>query len=259
MLKVRIIPTLLTDGFGLVKGEAFESWRTVGSLMPAIRVYNRRDVDELLILDVAARREGRSCDPSLIEDAAAEVRVPLTIGGGLSNLGDIATALHAGADKVVLNTAALDRPELIDEASSEFGSQAIVVAIDATIIQNEMRCLAQSGQRPTSRTPQAWAVEAESRGAGELIVTRADYDGLLTGYDLDLIASVCRNVELPVVASGGAGNYDHMRDAVIMAGASAVAAGAMFQFTQQTPDLARAALGANGIPVRASLNERAAR
>src|SRR4051812_14798558 len=130
MLKVRVIPTLLSNGFGLVKGEAFQSWRTVGTLVPAVRVYNLRDVDELLILDVAARRERRSFDLDTARDAAVESRVPLSMGGGISSVEEVQALLAAGADKVVLNSAALEDPTLIERSADRFGSQCIVLAID---------------------------------------------------------------------------------------------------------------------------------
>lgn len=250
MLKVRVIPTLLSNGFGLVKGEAFQSWRTVGTLVPAVRVFNTRDVDEMLILDVAARRENRSCDLDTARDAAVESRVPLSIGGGVSSVGDVQDLLAAGADKVVLNTAALDRPQLIEDAAGRFGSQCVVLAIDVRVVEGEWVCTSDSGSRTTGRDPVSWAKEAQDRGAGEVLVTRVEHDGLLTGYDLPLLSEVSQAVTVPVIAAGGAGSYEHMRAAIQDAGASAVAAGAMFQFTEQTPAMARQYLAQHGIPVR---------
>ena len=250
MLKVRVIPTLLSNGFGLVKGEAFESWRTVGTLVPAVRVFNTRDVDELLILDVAARRERRPCDLDTARAAAIESRVPLSIGGGVSSLAEVQDLLAAGADKVVLNTAALDQPQLIEDAARRFGSQCVVLAIDVRVVDGVGMVTARSGAELTNRVPVRWAREAQDRGVGEILVTRVENDGLLTGYDLPLVAEVAAAVSVPVIASGGAGSYEHMRAAIQEAGASAVAAGAMFQFTEQTPAMARAYLAEHGIPVR---------
>jgi cyclase len=250
MLKVRVIPTLLSNGFGLVKGEAFQSWRTVGTLVPAVRVFNTRDVDELLIVDVAARREGRCCDLYTAEDAAAESRVPLSIGGGITSVAEVQELLATGADKVVLNTGALERPQLIEEAATRFGTQCVVLSVDVRVVEGRRLVTTHSGSQTTDRDPVAWAKEAQDRGAGEILVTRVESDGLLTGYDLPLVADVAGAVSVPVIAAGGAGTYEHMRAAVQDAGASAVAAGAMFQFTEQTPALARSYLASHGIPVR---------
>ncbi len=250
MLKVRVIPTLLSNGFGLVKGEAFHSWRTVGTLVPAVRVFNTRDVDELLILDVAARREHRPCDLDTARDAAVESRVPLSIGGGVSSIDDVQDLLAAGADKVVLNTAALEQPQLIEDAARRFGTQCVVLAIDVRVVDGERVVTSRSGAELTERDPVTWAKEAQDRGAGEILVTRVESDGLQTGYDLPLLAEVSAAVTVPVIAAGGAGSYEHMRAAIQDAGASAVAAGAMFQFTEQTPAMARAYLAEHGIPVR---------
>src|SRR5688500_9078119 len=153
MLKVRVIPTLLSNGFGLVKGEAFQSWRTVGTLVPAVRVFNTRDVDELLILDVAARREHRPCDLDTARDAAVESRVPLSIGGGVSSIGDVQDLLAAGADKVVLNTAALEQPQLIEDAARRFGTQCVVLAIDVRVVDGERVVTSRSGAELTDRDP----------------------------------------------------------------------------------------------------------
>ncbi|WP_331272299.1 imidazole glycerol phosphate synthase subunit HisF [Motilibacter aurantiacus] len=245
-----MIPTLLSNGFGLVKGEAFASWRTVGTLVPAVRVFNSRDVDELLIVDVAARREERSVDLDTAAEAAVQSRVPLTVGGGVDTVEDVAELLAAGADKVVVNSAALAGPGLVEQAARRFGSQCVVVSVDVREVDGAWRCFSHSGSRPTERDPVSWAREAADRGAGEILVTRVEYDGRLTGYDIPLVASVAQAVGVPVIASGGAGSYADMLAAIREGGASAVAAGAMFQFTEQTPAEARDYLAAHGVPVR---------
>jgi cyclase len=250
VLKVRVIPTLLSNGFGLVKGEAFQSWRTGGTRVAAVRGVKKRDVDERRIHDVAARRESRCCDLFTAQDAAAESRVPLSIGGGITSVSEVQDLLAAGADKVVLNTGALERPQLIEEAAQRFGTQCVVLSIDVRVVDGRRLVTTHSGARTTDRDPVSWAKEAQDRGAGEILVTRVESDGLLTGYDLPLVADVAGAVGVPVIASGGAGTYEHMRAAVQDAGASAVAAGAMFQFTEQTPALARSYLAAHGVPVR---------
>lgn len=250
MLKIRVIPTLLYNGVGLVKGQSFRSWRSVGTLLPAVRVFNSRDVDELTILDIAARREGRPCDDGMPSIAARASRVPLSIGGGVNSVHDVARLLELGADKVVLNSGAIDRPELIAEAAAHFGSQCVVVSVDAVRTQDGLRCAAANGTRIQEVSPADWGHHAEDLGAGEIVVTSVERDGTMTGYDLDLIASVASAVSVPVVASGGASTYEDFRLAVVEAGASAVAAGAMFQFSEATPHEAKKYLSSQGVPVR---------
>jgi cyclase len=259
MLKTRVIPTLLWNGYGLVKGQSFDSWRSIGAVMPAIKVYNTREVDELILLDINAHREGRACDHLAVADFSAECFVPFTVGGGVQSLQCIRDLLLAGADKVAVNTAAYDRPELIEQAADRFGSQCIVVSIDARRSPDARHspgggyeCYRNSGTLPTGRSPVAWAREVERRGAGEILITSIERDGTLQGYDLDLVGSVAAAVSIPVIASGGAGTFEHLHQAIRTANASAVAAAAMFHFTQQTPLEAKRYLAARGIPVRDS-------
>lgn len=251
MLKVRIIPTLLWKGFGLVKGVAFNSWRRVGTVLPALKVYNARDVDELILVDITASQDGRVPDSESIADLSAECCVPLTVGGGISDIEQIVALLHAGADKISINSAAFRTPELIDFAAARFGSQCIVVSIDARRDDDgSYSAFSHSGTNDTQKDPVAWAREVASRGAGEILLTSIDRDGTMQGYDLNLIQQVVSCVDIPVIASGGAGTYQHMIEAINQAGASAVAAASMFHFTEQTPAGAKQALQSAGIPVR---------
>lgn len=251
VLKVRIIPTLLWKGFGLVKGVGFNSWRRVGSVLPAIKVYNSRDVDELVLIDITASSDGQAPDHDSVADFSGECSVPLTVGGGITALPQIVALLHAGADKVSVNTAAFSAPDLIDRAAARFGAQCVVVSIDARRLDDgRYCCFSHSGTRDTGRDPLAWAREAADRGAGEILLTSIERDGTMQGYDLALIERVSAVVAIPVIASGGAGTYQHMVDAVRSAGASAVAAASMFHFTEQTPAGAKQALHAAGVPVR---------
>ena len=252
MLKVRIIPTLLWKGVGLVKGVGFDSWRRVGPVLPAIKVYNTRDVDELVLVDITANTSGEPPDIESITDFADECFVPFTVGGGVRDTAQMQQLLRAGADKVCLNTAACENPALITEAARRFGAQCVVVSIDARRSGDVWECFTHSGTRSTGLSPAAWASEAMQRGAGEILITSIDRDGTMQGYDLALVEQVVRAVNVPVVASGGAGNYEHMRQAVQEAGASAVAAASMFHFTEQTPSEAKRALRAAGIPVRSN-------
>jgi len=253
MLKVRVIPTLLWKDFGLVKGVGFNSWRRVGSVLPTIKVYNSREVDELILVDIMASREGNSPDYDSLNDFADECFVPLTFGGGITNLTQIVSLLHAGADKISLNSVLFDNPNLVNEAAYKFGIQCIVASIDVHRVENRFTCLSHAGTQNSKREPIAWAKELADRGAGEVLLTSVDRDGTMQGYDLELIEKIASAVTIPVIASGGAGNYQHMIDAVKQAGASAVAAASIFHFTEQTPSGAKAAMKSAGIPVRQSL------
>jgi imidazole glycerol-phosphate synthase subunit HisF len=251
MLKVRVIPTLLWKQFGLVKGVGFDSWRRVGPVLPAIRVYNQREVDELILVDIVAQGTGDDPDFESVDDFGQDCFVPLTVGGGITNLSQVQRLLRAGADKVSLNTAAYDNPALITDIAMRFGAQCVVASIDARTAPNGgWTCFSHAGQTPTGRPVADWAREVEDRGAGEILITSIDRDGTMQGYDLALIETVAAAVRIPVIASGGAGDYAHMVEAVQQAGASAVAAASLFHFTEQTPAGAKAALAAAGVPVR---------
>lgn len=252
MLKVRVVPTLLYKDFGLVKGVHFDSWRPVGSPMQAVKVYNLRGVDELVLLDVTATAQGRGPDIALVDELADECFMPMTVGGGVRSVDDVASLLRAGADKVAVCSAALERPGLLREASDRFGAQCVVVSIDtrADPEGGAMTVWARSGTVDTGRDPVAVAVEAERLGAGEVLLQCADRDGTMEGYDVRTVRRVADAVSIPVVASGGCGTYEHMVEAVRDGHASAVAAAAIFHFTQQTPAEAKAYLAAAGIPVR---------
>jgi cyclase len=253
VLKVRVIPTLLWKDIGLVKGVGFDSWRRVGTAMPAVKVYNTRDVDELILLDISATAEDREPDFETIAELAAECFVPLTVGGGVRDVETVRKLLRAGADKVVINSAAYDDIALISEAALRFGAQCLVACIDARRSSaGEYECVARSATLPTRRRPDEWARELERRGAGEILIQSVESDGTLEGYDVELTRSISRAVSIPVIASGGAGKYLHMYDALVKGGASAVAAAAMFHFTEQTPAGAKAFLAERGIPVRDS-------
>jgi cyclase len=251
MLKIRVIPTLLWKDFGLVKGIGFDSWRRVGPVLPAIKVYNSRDVDELFLVDINASLESNAPDHDSVSDFSEECSVPFTVGGGITNLEQIISLLHAGADKVAINTAAYLNPYLVGSAANRFGAQCVVVSIDAKKLDDGgYSCFSHAGTINTGKSPVEWAREVASRGAGEILLTSIDQDGTMLGYDLELVEQVTRAVDIPVIASGGAGNYQHMIEVVKNAGASAVAAASIFHFTEQTPAGAKNAMQAAGIPVR---------
>jgi cyclase len=250
MLKVRVMPTLLHKDVGLVKGIGFDSWRRVGGAMQAIKVYNMREVDELVFLDITATRDQRQPDFEMIDDLADECFMPLAVGGGIKGVDDVRRLLMVGADKVVVNTAAIDRPEIISEISERFGSQSIVVSIDARREANGAhQVYADAGTRPTGLDPVMCAKRAADSGAGEILITSIERDGAMEGYDIELVRAVAAAVTVPVIASGGAGNYGHLAEA-LHAGASAVAAASIFHFTEQTPREAKLHLREQGFPVR---------
>lgn len=253
MLKVRVIPTLLWKQFGLVKGIGFDSWRRVGPVLPAIKVYNQRDVDELVLVDIVAHHQTDELDFESIAEFSQDCFVPFTVGGGITKIEQVQRLLGAGADKIAINTAAYCNPELIGDIAQRHGSQCVVASVDVKGNSNSgWTCWSHAGKQNTGKEITQWVQELEARGAGEILLTSIDLDGTLSGYDLPLIETVCAAVNIPVIASGGAGTYQHMVDAVTQAGASAVAAASMFHYTEQTPAGAKRALADAGVPVRSA-------
>lgn len=235
-----------------MKGVRFDSWRRVGTVLPAIRVYNTREVDELIIVDITANREDRAPDIDSIRDFTAECFMPMTIGGGIRTIEHIRDLLLAGADKVALNSVLFDNPSLVAQAAQRFGAQCLVISLDARRhADGRYECFSHAGTRPTGKEPAEFAKEMEALGAGEILITSIDRDGTMEGYDLELIRRVASVVSIPVIASGGAGNYQHMLEG-LQAGGSAVAAASIFHFTEQTPLEAKDYLKQKGIPVRNS-------
>jgi cyclase len=250
MLKIRVIPTLLWKNLGLVKGVGFDSWRRLGAVLPSVKVYNTRQVDELVFVDIAATGEGREPDYESVAEFSAECFVPLTVGGGVRSVEHVRKLLLAGADKVAINSSAYENPQLIRDTAQRFGAQCVVVSIDVRRSNGKYECYSQSGAQATGRDPVAWAKEVEACGAGEILLTSVERDGTMEGYDLDLIRQVSSAVKIPVIASGGAGNYEHMYAAIAEGKASALAAASMFHFTEQTPIEAKRFLASKGLPVR---------
>lgn len=243
-----MIPTLLTDGVSLVKGEKFQSWRTVGSVVAAARVFSMRDVDELVLMDVRATQENRTISPDMVSSVAACMAVPLAVGGGVKNLQDFEQVLRSGADKVILGSIALSDPDFITAAATRFGSQAVIVSIDSNS-PGGTSIATKSGTEPVSMSVADAAIMAADHGAGEILLQSVELDGLLQGMDIKAIKSVTAAVSTPVIASSGAGSFEDFA-AAMAAGADAVAAGGMFQFTEQTPREARDYLAAAGVNVR---------
>lgn len=251
MLKARVIPTILWKDIGIVKGVGFNSWRRVGSLLPAVKVYNTRQVDELVIVDITATEQSREPDYEVIDEIADECFVPLTVGGGVKTIEHIKKLLRAGADKVAINSGCYSNPEIVSQGAELFGIQCIVVSIDVRKKPDgKFECYKNSGSVATGIEPIEWAKEMQKRGAGELLVTSINNDGTMSGYDIELIRVISNSVTIPVIASGGAGDYEDMYRALTEGNASAVAAASIFHFTEKTPLEAKHYLNEKGIHVR---------
>lgn len=248
MLKKRIIPTLLTDGNNLVKGERFNSWRTVSSVVTAARVFAMRDVDELVLLDVMATKESRCIDPITVRAVADCLQVPFTVGGGIRTISDFEACLRAGADKVVIGTEAIVNPGFLMEASMIFGSQAVVACIDVFDTLT-LKVAVSAGTKQTEYTALEAALLVTEHGAGEIILQDVGRDGLMSGMDIETIRTVADSVSVPLIASSGASSYEDM-ELALSAGASGVGVGALFQFTENTPKGARDFLESKGFQVR---------
>ena len=251
MLKTRIIPTLLYRDFTLVKGVRFDGARVVGSPMQAVQVYNLRNVDELCFFDIAATDEGRGPDFALIDELADRCFMPLTVGGGVRTVEDVRGLLAVGADKVAVNSVVFEQPSMLRAAADRFGAQCMVAVVDTRRnAEGAVTVWSRNATVDTGLDPARWAKELEDLGAGEILLQSADHDGVMDGYDIDTIRAVSGAVGVPVIASGGAGTFEHMVSAVRDGGADAVAAAAMFHFTQQTPMEAGQFLSASGIHTR---------
>lgn len=231
MLMRRVIPCLLLRGAGLVKTVRFKDAKYVGDPINAIRIFNDKEVDELMLLDIAASRERRGPAFEVIEEVASECFMPLAYGGGIRSTEDARRILKLGVEKVVFNTTAWQAPKVLAEASREFGAQAVVASIDVRRkLFGRYEVYVDGGTRATGMSPVDYARRVEDAGVGEILLTAIDRDGTLQGYDLELLAQVTSTVAVPVIAAGGAGSLSDLSAAVAIGGADAVAAGAMFVF-----------------------------
>ncbi|MDB5098489.1 MAG: imidazoleglycerol phosphate synthase, cyclase subunit, partial [Cyanobacteria bacterium RYN_339] len=214
MQKIRVMPTLLFKDFTLVKGVGYNSWRRVGSAMQAVKVYNMREVDELVFLDIGANQEGRSPDLATVDEIADECFMPLTVGGGVRTVEDVRQLLAVGADKVAINTQAVETPELVRDVANQFGAQCVVASVDVRRLPNgRYEVYTCSGTRATGKDPVDFDRELAALGAGEILLSSIERDGTMAGYDLELIRQVGGAVTIPVIASGGAGTYQHLAEA----------------------------------------------
>jgi cyclase len=230
MLKKRIIPCLdIRDG-RTVKGVNFVDIRDAGDPVELAKIYSARGADELVFLDITATVENRKTLAALVERIAAGINIPFTVGGGISRIDDVALLLKAGADKITINSAAVRRPALITEISKEFGSQCVVVAIDTNIVNNEWRVYVDGGRTPFDLRTLKWAAIAADLGAGEILLTSMQRDGTKDGFSVDITSEVSRLVNIPVIASGGAGTPEHFRDVFINTDCSAALAASIFHY-----------------------------
>ncbi len=251
-LAKRIIPCLDVDAGRVVKGVNFVDIRDAGDPVEIAQRYNEQGADEITFLDITASHEGRDTTVHTVERIAAEVFIPLTVGGGIRKVEDIRLMLSAGADKVAINTAAIHKPEFVREAAERFGSQCIVVAIDAKRVEAEDRweIYTHGGRKPTGIDAIEWARQMAEFGAGEILLTSMDRDGTKDGFDLALTRAICDAVPVPVIASGGVGALEHLAEGVLAGGADAVLAASIFHFGEYTIPEAKAYMAEQGIEMR---------
>jgi len=230
MLTKRIIPCLDVDNGRVVKGVSFVDIKDAGDPAELANYYNSEGADELVFLDITASSEKRKTMIDVVEKVSSEIFIPLTVGGGVKSVKDMGNMLNAGADKVGINSAAITNPKLIEDCSKHFGSQCVVVAIDAKKFNTRWDVFSHGGKIKTEKEAINWAKEANNLGAGELLVTSIDQDGQESGYDIDLLKEISRNVEIPVIASGGAGKLEHFLSAIKNGQADAVLAASIFHY-----------------------------
>jgi len=255
MRSVRVIPCLDVDAGRVVKGVNFVGLRDAGDPAELAARYDEEGADEVVFLDITASSDARGTTLDAVRRTAEQVFIPLTVGGGVRSVDDARRLLRAGADKVGVNTAAVERPQLIAELAAEFGAQCVVVAIDAKAWPSgrerpAWRVFTHGGRTATDWDAVAWAEECERLGAGEILLTSMDRDGTRDGYDLEMTRAVCDATGIPVIASGGVGTLDHLADGALAGGADAVLAASIFHFGQHTISEAKAHLAARGVPVR---------
>ena len=251
MLAKRIIPCLDVDNGRVVKGVQFVDIKDAGDPVEVAQRYNEQGADEITFLDITATHHGRDTTYHTVERMAETVFVPLTVGGGVRKVDDIRHLLNAGADKVSINSAAIFNPEFVGEAAARFGSQCIVVAIDAKkVADNQWEILTHGGRKATGIDVVAWAVKMAGFGAGELLVTSMDSDGTKNGYDIALMKRITDSVNVPVIASGGVGNLQHLADGVLQGGVDAVLAASIFHFGEYTVGEAKQFMAQQGIEMR---------
>jgi imidazole glycerol-phosphate synthase subunit HisF len=250
MLAKRIIPCLDVKAGRVVKGVKFVGLRDAGDPVEVARVYDRDGADELCFLDITASHENRGIILDVVARTAEQIFMPLTVGGGITTTQDIRNLLRAGADKVSINTAAVNRPEFVREAAQRFGSQCVVVAIDAKRVGNHWEVFTHGGRNPSGIDACEWSKRMESYGAGEILLTSMDRDGTKAGYDLELTRTISKAVNIPVIASGGVGELQHIYDGLTEGGASAALAASIFHFGEFSIRHCKEFLTKHGVQVR---------
>lgn len=250
MLKRRIIPVLLLKGGRMVKGRQFAQFRDTGDPVSASRIYSAQKADELVFIDIEASGQNRAALTSLIARVSEECFMPFTVGGGIRSIADIRELLRAGADKVLINTGAAEVPGLIAEAANTFGQQCIVVGIDVRREGNDYRLFTHCGRQPLQAALEPYVAQMEAAGAGEILINSIDQDGMMQGYDMELLARVKACATRPVIALGGAGNFQHLADVFTSDLAHAVACASLFHFGDNNPIRARSFLKNKGLPVK---------
>jgi cyclase len=238
MLKRRIIPCLDIKDGRTVKGVNFINLRDAGDAVELAKVYVKQGADELVFLDITATIENRKALAALVEKIASEINIPFTVGGGIDTVDDVAVLIKAGADKVTINSSAVRKPELISEIAGQFGNQCVVVAIDTKFLDEEWIVFVDGGRTPTPLRTVSWARRAEELGAGEILLTSMNNDGTKSGFSIDITEEVSNNINIPVIASGGAGSLEHFREVFVNTGCSAALAASIFHFGEiMIPDL----------------------
>jgi cyclase len=250
MLTKRVIACLDVRDGTVVKGVGFTDLATAGDPATLARRYDCEGIDEVIVLDITATIDGRRALADTIRRVSAELFIPLTVGGGIRSVADAMAVFEAGADKVSLNSAALEHPGLVSELAGLYGSQAVVVAIDAKRVANRLVVFSRSGRADAGRDAVEWAIEAADRGAGEILLTSIDRDGTRAGFDCDLTASVSTAVDIPVIASGGAGTFDHFLEVFTQGRADAALAASVFHFAEHSVAQLKTFLAAHGVPMR---------
>ena len=255
-LAKRIIPCLDVTNGRVVKGINFVELQDAGDPVEVAKKYNEQGADELTFLDITASSDNRGLIFDIIENVAKQIFIPMTVGGGVRTCEDVRNLLNAGADKVGINTAAIKNPDLVTEAASRFGSQAIVVAIDAKKVDDHWEVFTHGGRNPTGINALDWAKKMVKFGAGELLITSMDKDGTKTGFDNILNKLISESVQVPLIASGGVGNLQHLVDGVKVGGADAVLAASIFHYGEYSIHEAKVYMSKNEIPVRQDLIEK---
>lgn len=254
MLAKRIIPCLDIKDGQTVKGTNFVNLRQAGDPVELGRAYSKQGADELVFLDITASHEGRKTFTELVTRIAANINIPFTVGGGINELSDVDRLLNAGADKVSINSSAIRNPGLIDEIAKHFGSQVCVLAVDAKQTPDGWKCYLNGGRVETDKELMSWAYQAQERGAGEILFTSMDHDGVKTGYANEALAELATRLSIPIIASGGAGKEEHFRDAFTLGKADAALAASVFHFGEiKIPEL-KSYLCGQGVNVREVLS-----